>query len=195
MIGSLRGASFLPAGATGSYCRWQLVMGPTWSLVEGQASGQTQTGAVDRSLGGGGGIASLTGEAVEASWSSASAVWEHPIDVLLSTTALSGWPQLQVTVWQQDELMRNEIVGYGSVLVPVAPGQHRLEVATWRPEGTWAQELRASFLGGGLPQLVDARCVCSPAEAPRLGLCTTTAATVDVDLQVLARGFDGVVLA
>ncbi len=194
IIGSLRGASFLPPGAQSSYCRWQLVYGPAWTVLEGAAAGQTQMGLVDRSLGGGGVLASLTGEAVDASWGSAAAVWEHPIDALLSTTALSGWPQLQVTVWQQDELLRNEIVGYGCALVPTAPGQHRLEIATWRPEGSWLQELRASFLGGGLPQLMDARVIASPAEAPRAGLCTTTAATVDVELQVLARGFDGVVM-
>jgi hypothetical protein len=137
---------------------------------------------------------SLTGEAIDASWGSAAAVWEHPIDVLLSTTALAGWPQLQVTVWQQDELLRNEIVGYGAVRVPCAPGAHRLEVATWRPEGTWLQELRASFLGGGLPQLMDLRCVTHPTEAPRTGLATTTSATVELDIQVLARGFEGAAL-
>lgn len=195
IIGSLKGASFLPPGATATYCRWQLVCGAGWSAAEGAAAGQTQTAAVDRSLGGGGPIVSLTGEAIDASWGSAAAVWEHPIDVLLSTTALAGWPQLQVTVWQQDELLRNEIVGYGAVRVPCAPGAHHLEVATWRPEGTWLQELRASFLGGGLPQLTDARCVARPSEVPRQGLCTSTAATVDVELEVLARGFEGVVLS
>jgi B9 domain-containing protein 2 len=195
VIGSISGASHLPSGAQSAYCRWQLVAGPSWTVLEGLGSGQTQNALVDRTLGGAGLIFSPTGEAVDASWRSASVVWEHPLDLFLSTTSLTGWPQLQVAVWQQDELQRNEIVGYGSALVPVAPGQHRLEIATWRPEGTALQELRASYLGGGLPQLMDTRCVTNPAEASRTGLATTTTATVEVEIQVLARGFEGVVLS
>ena len=194
VIGSISGASFLPSSATSTYCRWELTHGPSWAVVQGQSSGQTQTGLVDRSLGGDGLVVSLTGERIDASWGSGSAAWEHPLDILLSTTSLCGWPQLQLTVWQQDELMRNDIIGYGSALIPVAPGQHRLQVATWRPEGSWLQELRASFLGGGLPQLMDLRCVTHPTEAPRTGLATTTSATVELDIQVLARGFEGAAL-
>jgi hypothetical protein len=47
------------------------------------------------------------------------------------------------------------------VRVPTSPGVHTLEIATWRPEGTWAQELSAWFLGGGTPQLTDTTMVTS----------------------------------
>ncbi len=198
IIGALRGASFLPPGATAAFCRWQLQVGPGWTLTSGASSGQTQLAEVDRRAGGWGvPPLSLTGECYEAAAGAGAALWEHPIDAHFTCTSLGGWPQLVVTVWAQDALARNEVVGYGAARVPPAPGVHALELATWRPEGTWLQELRVAFIGGGLPQLEDERPVWDPAAKARSGLCTATAATVEAELQVLAKGFaeQGVYLA
>ena len=74
--------------------------------------------------------------------------------------------------------------------MPVAPGEHRLEVAAWRPEGSWLQELRAAVLGGGRPQLVDDTMVHDPASAPRHAVVTATTAVVEVELSVVMRGFE-----
>jgi B9 domain-containing protein 2 len=189
ILGSLRGASFLPGSSHASFCRWRLVAGPAWSLLEGSSAGQTQAALVDRSLATGL-LGSFPGEAFEPSAGSAAVLWEHPLDARLSCSALAGWPQLLVTVWSQDELQRSEIIGYGCARVPVAPGEHVLEIATWRPEGSWLQELRAAFLGGGVPQLTDISLVYDPSQlGGRHGLCTTTSAAVEVQLQVLVRGF------
>lgn len=196
IIGTIRGASYMPSGGTSCFCRYQLVCGDKWSVVEGSSSGQTQTALVDRSVGGGGeGMISLTGDVYESASGAASVVWEHPLDAHLACGALAGWPQLMVTLWQQDEYQRNEIIGYGMVMVPVAPGLHNLEVATWRPEGTWLQELKATFIGGGLPQLTDTTLVVNPTLFPRYGLSTTTSATVELEINVIVRGFEGVALS
>jgi B9 domain-containing protein 2 len=198
IVGTLRGASFLPAGAAAAFCRWRLEAGPGWTLTSGSAAGQTQVAEVDRGAGGWGvPPLSLTGEFYEAASGAGAALWEHPIDAHFSTSSLRGWPQLVVTVWTQDGLSRNEVVGYGAARVPPAPGAHGLEVATWRPEGTWAQELRVAFLESGLPQLEDERPVWDPAAKARSGLCTSTSATVEAELHVLAKGFaeQGVALA
>ncbi len=198
IIGTLRGASFLPTGASAAFCRWELQAGPGWALIRGSSSGQTQLAGVARGAGGWGlPPLSLTGECYEAAAGAGSAVWEHPIDAHYSCASLGGWPQLVVTVWTQDALARNEVVGYGAARVPPAPGAHGLEVATWRPEGTWAQELRVAFLESGLPQLEDERPVWDPAAKARSGLCTSTGATVEAELHVLAKGFaeQGVALA
>jgi hypothetical protein len=48
----------------------------------------------------------------------------------------------------------------------------------------------AAFLGGGVPQLTDTSLVYDPSQlGGRHGLCTTTSAAVEVQLQVLVRGF------
>ena len=200
ITGTLRGASYLPPSTAFAFCRWHLQAGPAWTLLSGARAGHTQAAALSSPAGCAGSPApplSFTGEAYEPAAGAAAAVWEHPIDAHFSCAALGGWPQLVVTVWAQDELSRSEVVGYGCARVPAAPGRHVLEVATWRPEGTWAQEMRAAFLGSGLPQLEDAGCVWDPAGAPRSGLCSATGAVVEVELQVMARGFGelGVALA
>jgi hypothetical protein len=91
----------------------------------------------------------------------------------------------------------NERFGYGSARVPPCPGLHSLEVACWRPEGSALQELRAAFLGGGLPHLPDPKMVSAPLANRRHAVATASAALVRVELNVLAKGFSerGVVFA
>lgn len=189
LVGAIKSASFLPSSAAAAFCRFRFVAGNGWTLLDGHAGGQSQTAQVDRSLGGGGVIASFTGEAYAPAAGSASCVWEQPVDVHFSASTLTGWPQLAVTVWAQTELQQNEIIGYGVVRVPVAPGEHTLEIATWRPEGSFLQELRASFLGAGVPSLTDTTMVFDPAAGSRHAIASVTSATVTVELQVLQRGF------
>jgi hypothetical protein len=124
------------------------------------------------------------------------AEWEHPIDAHFSAGDVAGWPQLAVTVWATDAFGRADVVGYGATRVPTAPGDHTFEIATWRPEGNFRQELRAAFVGSGLPQLTDDRTVTDPATSQRHALTTNTGAAVCVQLSVLHRGFadQGVVM-
>jgi B9 domain-containing protein 2 len=173
IVGQIHGAQHFDSAAAATFCRWRLVAGPGWTVLDGVPSGQTQTAEIDRSsevqLGGG-------------------AAWGHPLDVHYACSALTGWPQLVVTLWAQDNFSRNEIVGYGVARVPTSPGAHALEVATWRPLGSASQELSAFFLGG-VPHLSDPGHMLLEAGARHV-LGTVTSALVQVELQVLVRGFE-----
>ncbi len=78
------------------------------------------------------------------------AVWAHPIDVHYSVEQrVQGWPRFQLQVFQEDRHGRNELVGYGFVHVPSAPGVHEVQCSCWRPVSPeWNDEVQAFFVGG-----------------------------------------------
>ena len=165
--------------------------------MSGSSGGATQAARIDASRGGGGALlAAFSLDGANPAAGATAAAWEHPIDAHFSAGDVGGWPQLAVTVWAADVFGRADVVGYGAARVPTTPGEHLLEIATWRPEGNFLQELRASFVGSGLPQLTDDRTVTDPFAVPRHALTTTTTAAVAVQLSVLHRGFaeQGVVM-
>ncbi len=72
----------------------------------------------------------------------------------------------------------------------MAPGIHQLEVALWRPEGSWWQETAAAYFGGGLPHLTDPSLVADPTAAGgRHRIATVSAGTAVVDVRVFCKGF------
>ncbi|XP_074117994.1 tectonic-like complex member MKS1 isoform X2 [Sminthopsis crassicaudata] len=64
---------------------------------------------------------------------------------------LSQWPVLYLEVISLDFWQRYRVEGYGSIVLPTAPGSHTITASTWRPVelGTLA-ELRRFFIGGSL---------------------------------------------
>lgn len=74
IVATLEGASQFPKPEL--TCKWAIIAGDDWKLLEGQESGQTQ---VD-----------LPAEDSEYT------VWSHPIDVHYSTKSIEGWPKLQL---------------------------------------------------------------------------------------------------
>lgn len=48
--------------------------------------------------------------------------------VTLKSTNPYGWPRLVIAVYGLDMFGRDVVRGYGSVLFPVIPGHHKLEV-------------------------------------------------------------------
>lgn len=190
VIGTIRGATYLPTISSVAFCHWRLVSGSAWRLLGGAAAGATQAAAIDTSRGSGGSLlASFSLDGASPTAKSAAVSWEHPIDAHFSAGDVSGWPQLSVTVWAADENGRADVVGYGSARVPTAPGSHALEIATWRPEGTARQEMRAAFTGTGFAQLSDDTTVTDPVKAPRYPFSAATSAAVLIELDVLVRGF------
>ena len=145
-------------------------------MLDGAATGQTQTALAAADDGGSSGSGELA------------ALWEHPVDVHFSCASLTGWPQLLVTLWRQDSMGRNEVCGYGGARIPACSGLHQLELACWRPEGSLLQEVSAAFLGGGLPHLTDSTMVAHP-EGRRHAIATSSAGVVSVELNVLCKGF------
>ena len=175
VVGTILSAAFLGQGSA-SFCRYDIVSGPGWTVLEGSLNGQTQTAisSYEADLGG------IDGSTV---------LWEHPIEVQFSCATITGWPMIVLTIWRQDEYGRNEICGYGSARIPPCPGLHNIEVACWRPKGTFYQELHAWFLQGGLPHLTDQTMIVLPETGQRHKIYTSTEAVVSLEINVLCKGF------
>lgn len=128
-IGRIVGASGFPDGG---FCIYELVHGQQWVITDGEEKGQTQIDVPDE------------GNTV---------VWSHPIDVHYEFPGIQGWPKLSVEVWQQDDLGRSFLGGYGICTLPMTPGSHEIDVKLWRPVGTAVDGLTSKYIGGS-PQLV-----------------------------------------
>ncbi|KAL2915326.1 hypothetical protein HK105_205191 [Polyrhizophydium stewartii] len=163
IIGSLVGASEFPKSAL--CCHWEIIAGEFWSPVEGELAGQTHVDApLDPEL----------------------TVWNHPIDIHFTTTSLAGWPRLRVQVFHQDVFGRNELYGYGFAHLPCSPGLHKIDIATWRPVGTGADQLWSYFLGA-TPQLRNLDLIDSPTD--RFRLITSSMGKVHLEIAVMPRNF------
>ena len=107
------------------YIEW----GKSWSFLEGEDSSQTQY--------------------------TASSVWNHPIDVHFASTSIREWPRIIVQVWTLDSYGHSLLAGYGFTHLPTNPGQHKLEINCWKPNGTIRERLEEFFLGRTPPCLLD----------------------------------------
>lgn len=118
------------------------------------------------------------------------AYWSHPIDVLYATKGLHGWPSLHFQVWHQDSFGRSEICGYGYCHVPSSPGHHRISCVTWRPLGTWEEQLVQRLIGGG-HQLRNPDLIYSGADRYRLN--TKAMGTVELELDIIISNLTNMV--
>ncbi|KAG7321133.1 hypothetical protein KOW79_015548 [Hemibagrus wyckioides] len=164
IIGQIIGASGFPQSSL--FCKWGIHTGGAWRLLSGLKEGQTQ---------------------VDIPQIGEMAYWSHPIDLHYSTKGLQGWPKLHVQVWHQDSFGRCQLYGYGYCHVPSSPGQHRLQCVTWRPVGTWQEQLAETFVGGGF-QLRSPDLIYSGADRYRLH--TEAMGTVELELCVILRHFE-----
>lgn len=164
IIGQIVGGSGFPQ--TSLFCKWGVHTGGAWRLLSGLKEGQTQVDIPQ------------TGEM---------AYWSHPIDLHYATKGLQGWPKLHFQVWHQDSFGRCSLYGYGYCHVPSSPGHHRISCVTWRPLGTWQEQLAQMFVGGG-PQLRSPDLIYSGADRYRLN--TEAMGTVELELGVILRHFD-----
>lgn len=164
IIGQIVGASGFPQNSL--FCKWGVHTGGAWRLLSGLKEGQTQVDIPQ------------TGEM---------AYWSHPIDLHYATKGLQGWPKLHLQVWHQDSFGRCQLYGYGFCHVPSSPGHHRVSCATWRPLGSWQEQLAQVFVGGG-PQLRNPDLIYNGADRYRLQ--TEAMGTVELELGVIMRHFD-----
>ena len=136
-------------GATGFdrshlFCKWAVITGDGWRLLEGVAEGQTQVDSPEVR------VIFLPG------WTSQDndfCIWAHPIDMHYASKVIAGWPKLHLQVWSQDNLGRssfgthlfcfpfNIVVGYGFCHIPTAPGTHEVRCATWKPVGSTGEQI------------------------------------------------------
>ena len=168
LIGEIVGGSDFEHGRL--FLKYEFQCGSDkWTLLDGVASGQTQLCACDKY--------SLEDGIVS---------WNQPVDAYYTTTTLTGWPKLLVQVWHEDEVGRSELSGYGLVQLPTCPGEHKIEMVAWRPQGTLTQKMYNFFLGTA-SHLEHKQLVGSSAD--RFDLFTETAGLVHLRLEVLTRGF------
>lgn len=115
-------------------------------------------------------------------------MWLPPfISPLSNRSCPAGWPRLHLQVWSQDSFGRCQLAGYGFCHVPSSPGTHQLDCPTWRPLGSWREQLARAFVGGG-PQLLHADTIYNGADRYRLH--TAAGGTVHLGIGLLLRHFD-----
>ncbi|KAI9104843.1 B9 domain-containing protein [Phlyctochytrium arcticum] len=165
IIGTLQGASGFPASSLS--CRWKVVAGEGWSLLEGNFQGATQTDIPEDDQ---------------------FTVWSHPIDLHYATKTIAGWPKIQVQVFYNDSFGRNELVGYGFTHFPTTPGQHQLDISTWRPITSYWDGIR-NFFSGSSPVLRNLEMIHTPAD--RFRLTTQTMGNVHLEIGIMLRNFEG----
>ena len=85
---------------------------------------------------------------------------------------------------------RNELVGYGFVHVPSAPGMHELECSTWRPMSASAADEVSAFFVGGNPQLKSKDMISTNID--RYKLQTRSSGKVTMQISVILKGFSKV---
>mmetsp|Transcript_36972 Transcript_36972/g.82191 ORF Transcript_36972/g.82191 Transcript_36972/m.82191 type:complete len:177 (-) Transcript_36972:450-980(-) len=164
IVGQLVGGSGFPS--QNLFCKWGIVAGRTWEMLEGLDQGQTQVDLAP------------DGEMV---------TWSHPLDVHYACRGLAGWPKLHVQVWSQDIHGRNDICGYGFCHVPTAPGTYEVDLPTWIPEGSTGERI-ASFFVGGNPRLKFEEVIHTPGD--RFRLQTNTSGLVHLQLGIIMKDFE-----
>ncbi|XP_052768884.1 B9 domain-containing protein 2-like [Mya arenaria] len=164
IIGQIYGATGFPDHSL--FCKWGIHAGGAWKVLAGDREGQSQ---VDNPV------------------NQEAAFFGHPIDIHFATKGLQGWPKLHFQIWHQDSFGRNELYGYGFCHVPTSPGMHNIECQTWKPSGTYREQITQSFLGGG-PQLKNPDLIYS--SALRCKLVTTAMGTIHLKIGVILRNFD-----
>ncbi|XP_063726579.1 B9 domain-containing protein 2-like [Symsagittifera roscoffensis] len=164
IIGEIVGGDGFPENSL--FCKWSVHAGGAWKLLAGNREGQTQADSpMDEEF----------------------ACWNHPLDLHFVTKGIQGWPKINVQVYHQDEYGRNELYGYGFVHVPTSPGVHDVECVTWRPVGSFTDQLAEYFLGGA-SQLRKTDVVYTGAD--RYNLQTAAMGKVHFNLGIVLRNFD-----
>nr|XP_048679881.1 Meckel syndrome type 1 protein isoform X3 [Caretta caretta] len=109
-----------------------------------------------------------------------------------SEGSLPQWPVIYFEVLSLDYWQRHRVEGYGSVVLPAAPGFHTLTAPTWRPiELGTVSELRRFFIGGS-PELEDMTYIRVPGTfkgecLSRFGFRTETTGSVTFRLHCLQQ--------
>jgi B9 domain-containing protein 1 len=114
--------------------------GPDWDIVAGIDCGLSQTACKS----------SLSSNHREV-------VWNFPIDVSFKSTNIHGWPRVAVSVYGIDYLGRDVIRGYGSLLIPLQPGTHALQIEMFVPVANSTLNDFFSWILGNPPEVCDAQ--------------------------------------
>ena len=154
----------------GLYCRYAFVSGPDWVVVNGLETGLSQSAVLNPSR------------------PNQNLIWNFPLDISFKATNPFGWPCLAVSIYGVDFLGRDVVRGYGSVMVPITPGEHTLSLQCYAPmASSWFNQWTA-WIWGNPPEFYDPRIVAMP-EGREVTRVQSTG-TVNFKLNVTTRGME-----
>ena len=104
----------------------------------------------------------------------------HPIDIFYETSSAEGWPMLVCEVWDRSDVGVKNFIGCGSCLMPMAPGDHTVDLNLWKPSPSGIDAL-ADML---LPNVPDLKALREIQVNPYLRSQFLTASTGEVRLKV-----------
>ncbi|CAM9136453.1 unnamed protein product [Ascophyllum nodosum] len=154
-------------GLDNLYCRYALSFGNDWYIIHGLDTGLSQ---IAQRVGG----------------QDTAVVWNFPIDVTFKATNAFGWPRLALSVFRVDDLGRDTVVGYGSVLIPTQAGRYERAVHMYAPQPSSMLQRLRSWLSGAYPEFFDSKFV-ARGEGREVTRVKRSGA-VKVSLDVMTRG-------
>ncbi|CAB1108922.1 unnamed protein product [Ectocarpus sp. CCAP 1310/34] len=117
------------------YCRYTLSFGNDWYIVHGLDTGLSQI-------------------AQRAGGQDTSVVWNFPIDITFKSTNAFGWPRLALSVFRVDDMGRDTVVGYGSVLIPTQAGRHERVAHMYAPQPSSMLQRFRAWVSGAYPEVI-----------------------------------------
>ncbi|RWS04609.1 B9 domain-containing protein 2-like protein [Dinothrombium tinctorium] len=150
----------------GLFCKWNIVFGGGWNLIEGNVCGQTQ---------------------VDYSAFEDQAFWCHPIDVHFATIGIQNWPKIIFEVWRQDFYGKSTLCSYSFCHIPSEPGFHEIKCFTWKPAGSREDQIASLFTGAGL-RLSNSSTISENFE--RFRLQTESSGELNLELFIIFKNFE-----
>lgn len=86
-------------------------------------------------------------------------------------------------MWKVDEDGRHNIYGYGTIVMPFANGEYKLEIPCWRPMGTWYDRFVGSNAELQHPGILAS-------SLNRYGLRTFAGCKVVMEVNIIGRNFN-----
>lgn len=149
------------------FCKWSIQTGPHWKLIEGNPEGET---SIDRNR------------------FENKSIFSSPIDVHFALRSIQGWPKLHVEIYSVTPFDRYYPVGFGFAHIPIRPGQHCIEVPTWKiAPNTFLDTVQQKFHAGGL-SVAKSDLIYSGIE--RYKLRTLSSGVVRADFMLIFKDFD-----
>ncbi|GMH41181.1 hypothetical protein BSKO_09091 [Bryopsis sp. KO-2023] len=133
-------------GCSNAFCKFEIVHGDDWQLLDGTEEGLTQV-------------------ARQGTGSGRELVWNFPLDATYKSTNAFGWPQMVVSVYGLDMFGRDVVKGYGSTHLPTCAGRHTCKIRLYRPKSAsimkefiaWVTGMPAEFSDPKFPSFGDGR--------------------------------------
>lgn len=74
------------------------------------------------------------------------ACFSHPFELHYQTKNYYSWPKMILKILKLDETNTIDLLSYGTIILPSAPGHHEIEFDTWTLHGNMWQETQSYFL-------------------------------------------------